>query len=424
MRKVLRKQLSTSKQSYKKHKLIEILAWIPVVAIVVFIFYMSSQDGDASIATSLSVSEKITGKDETYFAMDQLNMVVRDFAHLFEYAVLSFFVGVAVRVNGFTGKIRCIYMVLFGEVITFLDEFYQIFVPLRYGDWQDIFIDSVGVILVAVLSYLIEKSFLKKKSADREISEKLIFMNITIDNISFDQALDKIIDLAADKKCRYLVTPNVDHMVKLQKDKEFFKIYENADLVVADGTPLLWIAESLGHPIREKITGADLLPAVCKAAAQNKLTAFILGAEDGVAEEAANQLQSEYKGLNIIGTYSPEVGFEDDKDEIEKIINLVNEASPDILILSLGSPKQEKFIFEYKDKMCFGIALPIGAAVTFAAGTLKRAPEWMRKAGLEWLFRLFQEPGRMFKRYLIDDMDIFWYAWKYRDVIKNQERRS
>jgi exopolysaccharide biosynthesis WecB/TagA/CpsF family protein len=117
--------------------------------------------------------------------------------------------------------------------------------------------------------------------------------------------------------------------------------------------------------------------------------------------------------------------FGQDKEEVDKAIKAINARKPDILVLSLGSPKQEKFLYKYKDQMEFGVALPVGAAVDFEAGNVNRAPKWMRSIGLEWFYRFLQEPGRLFKRYFIDDMKIFYLAWKYRnEVVKYRDEDS
>lgn len=157
-------------------------------------------------------------------------------------------------------------------------------------------------------------------------------------------------------------------------------------------------------------------------AAKEGHTMFLLGAGEGVAEAAKSKLTQNYPGLKIVGTYSPPMGFERDEKEVEKAIRIVNRKKPQILVVGLGAPKQEKFIYRYRDQMDFHVALPFGAAIDFEAGMVKRAPLWMRKLGLEWLFRFFQEPGRLFKRYFIDDMKIFWLAWKYRyEIIRYRD---
>lgn len=404
------------------------LSWTPAFAAILVIFILSSQNGVVSGDTSwkltvglfhLVVEENAYVAASKQAAIEALDALIRMIAHMGEYAFLSLTIGFAVTVNGFGGKIRMFYMCFLGMIVAVADEFFQIFVPGRYGDLKDIAFDSVGIIAVAVLLYIWSRHFEKKKT-DRRTEGKTQtvarrkFMNICLDDITFAEAVRQIGVLACGEGKHYVVTPNVDHVVKIEKDLEFRKIYEDADLILTDGTPLMWIAESLGCPIKEKIPGADLLPKVCEMAAKEGLTMFLFGAAEGVAEAAKRKLTKKYSGLKIVGVYSPPMGFERDKKEVEKAIRNINQHRPQIVVFGLGSPKQEKFIYQYRERMDFHVALPFGAAIDFEAGMVKRAPLWMRRLGLEWLFRFFQEPGRLFKRYFIDDMKIFWLAWKYR----------
>lgn len=251
---------------------------------------------------------------------------------------------------------------------------------------------------------------------------KIEFLNTMIDNITMEEAINKIDELIQKKKSTYIVTPNVDHIVRLEKDVEFKDAYNNAELVLADGMPLIWISKYLGTPIVEKISGSDLLPKVCEMASKKSYKVFFLGAAPGVAEKAAKNLQNKFDGLNICGYYSPKLGFENDEIEILNIIEKINNCNPDILALALGTPKQEKFIYKYKDKVNAKVTLNIGAAIDFEAGKVKRAPKWMQNFGLEWFYRLCKEPERLFKRYLIDDMKIIKIVFKYRKKNKFWEK--
>ena len=162
--------------------------------------------------------------------------------------------------------------------------------------------------------------------------------NIEIDNISMDECIEKIDDLINNGKFNYLVTPNVDHIVKLDKDDEFLKVYNNADLIVTDGMPIIWYSKIIKRPIKEKISGSDLFPKICELSAQKGYKIFLLGASEGVADIAKKKLQDKYKGLNIVGVYSPKYGFEDDEIELNKIIKIVKKSNTDILAVGLGAP--------------------------------------------------------------------------------------
>lgn len=413
------------------------LCWTPAIATVLTIFILSSQNGVASAETSqsltMSLAHLVSGENVTYSnaseiaALEALDVFIRMLAHMGEYAFLSLMVGLAVTVNGFHGKIRMFYMCFFGVLTAGCDEFFQVFVPGRYGDLSDILFDSLGVIAAAVTWYIFGKKAADKKSAaDIGIQEsRRKFMNLCLDDITFEEAVREIGRMACDEGKHYVVTPNVDHVVKIEKDLELRKIYENADLILTDGTPLMWIAESLGAPIKEKITGADMFPKVCEMAAETGYTMFFLGAGPGAAERAKERLEKKYPGLSVVGTYSPPMDFEKNKKEVDKTIKIINEKCPQILVVGLGCPKQEKFIYKYLDRMNIHVALPFGAAIDFEAGIVKRAPLWMRKIGMEWFFRFLQEPGRLFVRYFIDDMKIFWLAWRYRfEIIRLRDVTS
>ncbi len=243
---------------------------------------------------------------------------------------------------------------------------------------------------------------------------RIKFMNTEIDNLTMKETLDEIDKLILKNDKSYVVTPNVDHIVMLETDVELKNIYRDASLILADGKPLLWISKWYKTPIKEKISGSDLFPLLCEMAAKKGYSMFFLGAAEGVAAKAAENLKKKYNGLEIVGTYSPPYGFEKDEIESEKIIDMVKEAHPDILILGLGSPKQEKFVYHYCKDLGVPISLGLGASLDFEAGNIRRAPKWMSNHGLEWLYRLIKEPKRMFKRYIIDDCKIVKLIIKYK----------
>lgn len=244
--------------------------------------------------------------------------------------------------------------------------------------------------------------------------QRIKFMNTEIDNLTMSETLEAIDLLIQQNRNAYVVTPNADHIVQLERGGELCDVYKNADLILADGKPLLWISKWYGTPIKEKISGSDLFPKLCEMASEKGYTMFFLGAAEGVAAKAAENLMQRYAELKVVGTYSPPLGFEQNTEEMNKIEEIIKEANPHILIVGLGCPKQELFIFHNREKLGVPISLGLGASLDFEAGNIKRAPKWMSEHGLEWLYRFFKEPKRMFKRYFIDDMKIFRLAWKYR----------
>ena len=149
-------------------------------------------------------------------------------------------------------------------------------------------------------------------------------------------------------------------------------------------------------------------------AAQRGYKMFFLGAAPGVAEKAAEKMRQTYEGLQVVGCFSPDVGFEDYSDKVSEVNNLIKTAKPDILVVAFGCPKQELFINKYKDELNVPVSIGIGASFDFVAGVKKRAPKWMSNHGLEWFYRMWQEPGRMFKRYVLRDWRFLKLLWKYR----------
>lgn len=243
---------------------------------------------------------------------------------------------------------------------------------------------------------------------------RIKFMNIEIDNLTMDEAIQRIDELIEEDRCAYVVTPNLDHIVRLENDEKFRRSYENADLVLTDGMPLIWISKLYKTPIKEKISGSDLFPKVCELAEKKEYKLFLLGAAEGVAQKAAESLVKRLPNLNVCGVYSPPMGFENNNEEIEHVIAMIREASPHILIVCLGAPKQEKFIYDYRKALGVPVSLGLGASLDFETGRVRRAPRWMSECGLEWLFRIIQEPQRMIRRYSYDALWIIPLIKKYK----------
>jgi N-acetylglucosaminyldiphosphoundecaprenol N-acetyl-beta-D-mannosaminyltransferase len=230
-----------------------------------------------------------------------------------------------------------------------------------------------------------------------------------IDNTTLDETLSTIAEWIESRDTpRYVVTPNVDHIVKLQCDNEFRDVYRDADMVLADGMPLVWAARFFGTPLRGKISGSDLFMEICRVAASRKFRLFFLGGNPGDAERAKENLTRQNPGLLVVGCYCPPFGFETDELEKRKIVEAIKSADPDVLFVGLGAPKQEKWIYQFYQQVGVPVTIGVGVSFSFAAGTIKRAPIWMQKRGLEWFWRLMIEPRRLWRRYLVDDMKFFW----------------
>lgn len=241
-------------------------------------------------------------------------------------------------------------------------------------------------------------------------------MNTEIDNLTMHETLEEIERLIQKNGSSYVVTPNVDHIVQLETNEELQAVYKNASLILTDGKPLLWIAKLYKTPIKEKISGSDLFPILCKLAAEKGYRMFFLGAAEGIATKAAENLMKRYSGLQVVGTYSPPYGFEKDENEMAKIENMIKKNKPHILIVGLGCPKQERFMLHNCEQLGVPISFGLGASFDFESGNIKRAPKWMANNGLEWLFRMMQDPKRMFRRYIINDRKIVALIWKYRKL--------
>jgi len=229
-------------------------------------------------------------------------------------------------------------------------------------------------------------------------------LGVRIDNLGFDEAVEAILERAARRSPAIVVTPNVDHVMMHRRDPALREVYRRAALVLADGAPLVWAARLLGSPLAAKVSGSDLLPRLCAAAAERRLRVYLLGGRPGSAERCAEVLRARHPTLVVAGVACPPFGFERDPDHNRRIVDAVRAAAPDLLFVALGSPKQELWIADHFEALGVPVAIGVGAAVDFVSGAARRAPVWMQRAGLEWLFRLLREPRRMWKRYLVRDL--------------------
>jgi N-acetylglucosaminyldiphosphoundecaprenol N-acetyl-beta-D-mannosaminyltransferase len=238
----------------------------------------------------------------------------------------------------------------------------------------------------------------------------LIFPRSTICGVeihaaTFEESVTSILAQAAlPHKMKYVVTPNAAHVVLLQKDERFRRVYDDAFLVVPDGVPLIWAGRLLDRTLPERVNGTDLFEALCAGSAERHLRVFLLGGREGAAAAAAAVLMARHPALEISDVYSPPFGFERDAAECENVVARVNRARPDLLFVGLGAPKQEYWMFDNRDRLDVGVALGIGVSFEFVGGVVRRAPRWMQRAGLEWLFRLVMEPARLWKRYVVGNM--------------------
>lgn len=202
----------------------------------------------------------------------------------------------------------------------------------------------------------------------------------------------------------WVITPNLDHLRRVRYDAEFAAFFGKANLVLADGMPLVWASRIQGTPLPDRVPGSGLIWSLSHAAAQKSIPIYLLGGTPGTAEAAARQLQTANPGLVIAGVDCPPIGFERDDAAIEAIARRLEIAGPGIIFVALGSPKQEVLINRLRDRLPQAWWLGVGISFSFVCGQVKRAPVWMQNLGMEWIHRLIQEPRRLGKRYLIDGL--------------------
>ena len=243
---------------------------------------------------------------------------------------------------------------------------------------------------------------------------RIKFLNTYIDSLTAQEAKAQV-DQMVQKRCpQYVVTPNTDIVMMMQKNPDLLDICNKADLILTDGVMVVKLSKFLGNPIKERVAMTDFVWDVCDLAVEKNYRIFLFGGKEDVLEKGKKRILKKYPNLNICGHYSPPLGFENNPVELEKSLDLISESKADILIVFLGCPKQERFIAKYKDEYQVPVSITMGGCIDFIGADIKRAPMWMQKSGLEWFFRFAQEPKRLFKRYFIDDMQIFPLVLKYK----------
>lgn len=232
-------------------------------------------------------------------------------------------------------------------------------------------------------------------------------LGLSIDNVSLNDVLAR--------PRRFVFPVNVDVLMKWRKDTAFANVIaknrESTYLLLDSQVMQFAVGMFFGKQFMEKISGSDLLPWICEEIAENddgKI--FFLGGEGETAKTAANKINQSHRRDIVVGAISPSWGFEKKQDENEVILQKINDSGATIVAVGVGAPKQEKWIYAHAHKLPkVKMFIAVGATLDFLAGNIHRAPSWISKAGLEWLYRLFQDPKRLAKRYLIDDTPFFWH---------------
>jgi N-acetylglucosaminyldiphosphoundecaprenol N-acetyl-beta-D-mannosaminyltransferase len=249
------------------------------------------------------------------------------------------------------------------------------------------------------------------------VNPQVQLFGMQISRITMSEAVDRLLDWCnrpRSEACRYVVTPNVDHAVLFQHRADLRAAYADASLVLADGAPIVLAAQLLGRDLPERVAGSDLVPRLFDAC-KPPLRVFLLGAAAGVADVAATRIKLRWQGIQVVGTYSPPIGFENDHAENARILARVSAAAPDLLIIGFGAPKQELWVHRHRYQIQAKVAVCAGATIDFLAGNKRRSPAWMRRVGLEWLHRVWTEPRRLAARYARDAWvfpQLVWREWR------------
>ena len=235
-------------------------------------------------------------------------------------------------------------------------------------------------------------------------TKKVKIINLEIDNISCETLLRNL------KTGGIVFTPNVDHIIKLHSDREFYRVYQEADYIVCDSQILLYASYFLGNRLVEKISGSDLFPSFYNYYKSDRdIKIFLLGGDDQTVHLAEKNINHKVGREIIVGAYSPPFEFENDRFECDRIVDKINNSGATVLAVGVGAPKQEKWIIKHKPYLPkVKTFLAVGATINFEAGSVKRSPRWMSQVGLEWLYRLLCEPQRLWKRYLVDSWLFLW----------------
>jgi N-acetylglucosaminyldiphosphoundecaprenol N-acetyl-beta-D-mannosaminyltransferase len=218
-------------------------------------------------------------------------------------------------------------------------------------------------------------------------------VGIKVDKVNFIEAQDRVKEFLESNSLNMIFTPNSEILLDAVKDIELGNILNDAQLVIPDGIGVVIASKFYGTPLTERVTGVDLIDKILEQGAEKGSKVFLLGANQESVELAAEKVKEKYKGINVVGIRN---GYFSE-DEEEQIVEQISNSQADIVLVGLGAPKQEKFIYKYKDKLNIKIAIGCGGGIDILSGTVKRAPEFYQKAGLEWFYRLMKQPSRFMR---------------------------
>lgn len=262
------------------------------------------------------------------------------------------------------------------------------------------------------------RAFVRNRSTRTSAMKRVQVLGVQVDPVTLEQAALRIEQWFQDsgETCRFVVTPNLDHAVLLRGHAALQRAYSDAALIIPDGMPMVWASHLSDTPFKERVAGSDLVPLLMSRAIPDApLRVFLLGAAPGVGERAAAEIRERYKSVRVVGTFSPDLGFEKDRAQNRAIVEAVNAASAQLLVVGFGAPKQELWIHEHASRLSCAVAVCAGATIDFLAGQRRRAPRWMQRSGTEWLHRAITEPRRLIPRYARDAMhlpSLLYLDWK------------
>ena len=250
--------------------------------------------------------------------------------------------------------------------------------------------------------------------------ETVEVLGLPLARVTVAQTLEMIDHLIAERKPSFFITANLHYAKLCEKYPELYEVNKKAAFVVADGMPLVWSSwfKRKNQHLPERVTGADGIFHLSHLAAEHGYRLFLLGAAPAIAVRASESLKHRFPGLNVVGIETPMLSELDEEGE-KKLIEKIRAAKPDILFAALGQPKGEIWLSRHVEELGIPVSVQIGASLDFAAGRLSRAPRWMQRIGCEWLYRLYQEPKRLFRRYLTDAMFLLRNAFGLRKMRKS-----
>jgi N-acetylglucosaminyldiphosphoundecaprenol N-acetyl-beta-D-mannosaminyltransferase len=237
---------------------------------------------------------------------------------------------------------------------------------------------------------------------------RVAILGVAVDNLTMEEVLDAVEANVAEGGFHQIATANVDFLIKSIHDEELYETLANCDLVLADGAPLVWASRLLGSGLKERVAGADLVPELARLSAERGYRLFLLGAEEESSAGTAAWMEKNHPGVCIAGRYSPKHQPLEEMDH-EEILQRIEAARPDILLVAFGNPKQEKWLAMHRRRLKAPVCIGVGGSFDFLSGRIPRAPLWMQQSGMEWLYRMFQEPSRLARRYVSNAAGLLRY---------------